>query len=80
MSKRFKPVVDKGIPIPQRKQPWVKHSKTWLNMEVGDSILFPCMKKWRSFQFNVKLHVNEDYVKRGLRVWKIKEELDNELL
>ena len=71
---RFKPVADKGIPVPQKKQPYVTYRETWLNMKVGDSILFPCMKKWRSFFIQARLHVNEDYVKRGLRVWKIKEE------
>ena len=84
----FRPVVDKGIPMPKvGENPYhfykgentlaITYRETWINMEVGDSILFPSTKEQSWFRHFAKIILNKDYVKRGLRFWKIKE-LENE--
>jgi len=69
LKQDFRLVVDKGIPMPLANT----YRKTWINMEIGDSILFPSTKELSWFRHFAKIIFNEDYVKRGLRVWKIKE-------
>ena len=77
--------IEKNIPIPSykngisRRKKVQKYDDTILNMEIGDSILFPCKISWEKLKKRAEIKQRVESLPEfsgkliAQRVWKIKE-------